>query len=92
MKLIVGLGNPGEKYSGNRHNVGFMVVDELAKLISNSQNLKFSINKKFNAEVMQTKDYILAKPQTFMNDSGEAISFCSFRRAKVLRGQPWTMS
>lgn len=83
MKCIVGLGNPGEKYSGNRHNVGFMVVDELAKIISNSQILKFSNNKKFNAEVVQTKEFILVKPQTFMNDSGEAISkIVSFYKIK----------
>lgn len=83
MKLIVGLGNPGEKYSKNRHNVGFMAVDELAKLISNSQILKFSNNNKFNSEMVLTKEYILAKPQTFMNDSGVAVSaICQFYKIK----------
>ncbi len=74
MKLIVGLGNPGEKYSKNRHNVGFMVVDALAKECSSTPVLQFSSNKKFNAEMIQTKEYILAKPQTFMNDSGVAVA------------------
>jgi len=86
MKLIVGLGNPGEKYSGNRHNVGFVVVDKLVeslKIEGGSEAFDFKFHKKFNAEVMQTKDYILAKPQTFMNDSGEAISkIVSFYKIK----------
>lgn len=68
MKLIVGLGNPGEKYKHNRHNIGFVVVDQLSK------NLEFEFNKKFNAEMVTTKDYILAKPQTFMNESGVSVS------------------
>ena len=72
MKLIVGLGNPGEKYSKNRHNVGFMVLDELARREFTIFNFQFT--KKFNAELIQTKDYILAKPQTFMNDSGVAVA------------------
>jgi len=74
MKLIVGLGNPGEKYSKNRHNVGFMVVEALAKECSSTPVLQFASNKIFNAEMIQTKEYILAKPQTYMNDSGMAVS------------------
>jgi len=76
MKLIVGLGNPGEKYMHNRHNVGFMVVDELILKMQESQSLEleFKIAKKFEAEIVQAKDFILAKPQTFMNDSGQAVS------------------
>ncbi len=90
MKVIVGLGNPGEKYAQNRHNVGFMVVDKLATQISNSQTrlpdgqvLKFSNNKKFNSEIIQTKEYIIVKPQTFMNDSGVAVAaICRFYKVK----------
>jgi len=83
MKCIVGLGNPGEKYQFNRHNVGFMVVDELARQISNSPILQFSNNSKFKSEIIQTKEYILAKPQTFMNDSGVAVSaICRFYKIK----------
>lgn len=84
MKLIVGLGNPGEKYSRNRHNVGFMVVEELARLISNSPILQFSNNTKFRAEIIQTKECILAKPQTFMNDSGVSVAaICQFYKIKL---------
>lgn len=82
MKVIVGLGNPGEKYSTNRHNVGFMVLDALSEKLENGE-LKFSFNKKFNAEMIQTKEYILAKPQTFMNDSGSSVSkICHFYKVK----------
>ncbi|HEX9664615.1 MAG TPA: aminoacyl-tRNA hydrolase [Patescibacteria group bacterium] len=71
MKLIVGLGNPGKKYEGTRHNVGFVVIDQLA-----DQN--FKLNKKSNSLILKTKidskDVILAKPQTFMNSSGQAVA------------------
>lgn len=85
MKLIVGLGNPGEKYEHNRHNIGFVVADEFSKKLQESQSsdrspriaqgseLGFKISKKFNAEIIQTADYILAKPTTFMNESGRAV-------------------
>lgn len=66
MKCIVGLGNPGEKYAKNRHNVGFMVLDKLGS--------EWEFSKKFNAEIIQTKAYILVKPQTYMNDSGVAVA------------------
>lgn len=77
MKLIVGLGNPGEKYVKTRHNIGFMVVDELAKKLSTS-HYQFSKEKKFEAEILKVhyknEDLILVKPHTMMNASGEAIS------------------
>jgi PTH1 family peptidyl-tRNA hydrolase len=82
MKVIVGLGNPGDKYKHNRHNVGFMVLDQLATKLK-GDNQKFEMNKKFNAEILQTKKYILVKPQTFMNDSGLAVSsICRFFKIK----------
>jgi PTH1 family peptidyl-tRNA hydrolase len=81
MKVIVGLGNPGEKYSGNRHNVGFMVVDKLAQLV---ENATWAESKKFKSEIVQTKDFILVKPQTFMNDSGLAVSvICQFYKVAL---------
>jgi peptidyl-tRNA hydrolase, PTH1 family len=72
MMLVVGLGNPGEKYRINRHNAGFLVVDELAKSFA----LTWEYNKKLNSDIAQdrARGFILLKPQTFMNDSGEAVS------------------
>lgn len=77
MKLIVGLGNPGEKYKNNRHNIGFVVVEELVnrlKVKGESEEFNFQLKSKFDAEIVQTKEYVLAKPTTFMNDSGKAVS------------------
>ncbi|MBP9670524.1 aminoacyl-tRNA hydrolase [Candidatus Woesebacteria bacterium] len=82
MKIIVGLGNPGEKYSKNRHNVGFMVVEELARREFSIYNFQFT--KKFNSEMVLTKEFMLVKPQTFMNDSGLAVSaICQFYKIKL---------
>jgi PTH1 family peptidyl-tRNA hydrolase len=70
--LIVGLGNPGPRYASTRHNIGFMVADEAAK----RRNLRFS-GKQGNAEIAKGEiagqKVILAKPQTFMNNSGMAV-------------------
>ncbi len=70
--LIVGLGNPGPEYKENRHNVGFMVLDELAKGLG----VKFG-KVQSNALVAQfgsgADRLILAKPRTFMNNSGSAV-------------------
>ena len=72
MKMIVGLGNPGKKYEKTKHNVGFMVVDELAK----AYNVSFQKNP-FEAEVatffLNGEKIILVKPQTYMNESGRAV-------------------
>jgi peptidyl-tRNA hydrolase, PTH1 family len=73
MKLIVGLGNPGDKYQNTRHNLGFAVVDNFAKQFS-SLNFQFSNNKQLKSEILKTNDLVLAKPQTFMNNSGMAVS------------------
>lgn len=73
MKLITALGNPGEKYSNTRHNIGFMVADKLAE----KYNFSFKFDKKFNAEtakaVIGNEPVIVCKPQTYMNLSGEAV-------------------
>lgn len=73
MFLITGLGNPGEKYKNTRHNVGFLVIDEIAKNLSttsiNNSNFKSITLKATNKNINQ----ILAKPQTFMNLSGESV-------------------
>jgi len=72
VKLVVGLGNPGEDYARTRHNVGFLVADGLARALGAS----FS-TKKFGAEIAeasvgQERVWIM-KPQTYMNKSGEAV-------------------
>ncbi len=73
IKLLVGLGNPGKKYSNTRHNVGFMVLYELA-----SKNLvTFKKNKKFHGFIgelaQEDKKSFLLLPDTYMNDSGRAV-------------------
>ena len=72
MKLIVGLGNPGSKYLLTRHNLGFMVVDELSEI----HRIDVA-RKKFNALVgegtLAGVSVVLAKPQTYMNLSGTAV-------------------
>jgi PTH1 family peptidyl-tRNA hydrolase len=74
MKIIVGLGNPGQKYQKTRHNVGFLAVNHL-QLTHGFLNWK--LNKKFNAEIAEgeidNEKIILVKPQTFMNASGTAV-------------------
>lgn len=78
MKLIIGLGNPGKKYEKTRHNVGFMIVDELARKLSHEGISKWELSKKFNAEIcgvtLNSKKIILVKPQTFMNESGVSVA------------------
>lgn len=68
MKIIVGLGNPDGKYKNTWHNLGFNCVDFFAK----KNNLKFS-SKKCRAEIAKGDGYILAKPQTYMNLSGDSV-------------------
>lgn len=72
MYLIVGLGNPGLKYQKTRHNVGFMFIDALAKELGTKVD-----RSKFNALVAEVnilgEKCLLMKPQTFMNNSGEAV-------------------
>ncbi len=68
-KLIVGLGNPGEKYKNTRHNVGFIVVDAFVEKLG----LKWAFDKRFNAEVATNNEYIFVKPQTYMNESGTTV-------------------
>ncbi|MFH1825019.1 MAG: aminoacyl-tRNA hydrolase [Candidatus Firestonebacteria bacterium] len=68
MKLIIGLGNPGRKYEDTKHNIGFKVIDILA------DKLNIKINKKECFSIVgERKEVVLAKPQTFMNLSGESV-------------------
>ena len=77
MKLIVGLGNPGKKYEKTRHNVGFIVLEELHKQLLSFGINDWELSKKFNAYIcgcsINGEKIILAKPMTFMNKSGEAV-------------------
>lgn len=72
MKLVVGLGNPGKKYERTRHNVGFLVIDHIA-----SQNEIRVRTKRCNALVgewsSQGEKIVFAKPQTYMNRSGDSV-------------------
>ena len=74
IKLIIGIGNPDEQYQNTRHNVGFMFLDYLAK---KSGADDFEFDKKSNSLVSKTKlegsPVTLAKPQTYVNKSGEAV-------------------
>lgn len=73
MKLIVGLGNPGQGYSNNRHNMGFMCLNHFAR----THSIKFD-KKQGKARIGMGKiagiPVVLARPQTYMNSSGEAVS------------------
>ena len=73
VKLIVGLGNPGEKYIETKHNVGFMLVDKICKDL----DLKFTADKIFQADIASTflngEKVYFVKPTTFMNESGKAV-------------------
>ncbi|AIF41992.1 aminoacyl-tRNA hydrolase [Virgibacillus sp. SK37] len=72
MKCIVGLGNPGRKYKETRHNIGFMVIDELVKR-NNWELDKSKFNGKYAMERVDGEKIILLQPQTFMNLSGESL-------------------
>ena len=69
-RLIVGLGNPGETYRDTRHNVGYMVLDEVARRMSTT----FQHEKRWNCMLARSGPTWLLKPLTFMNLSGEAVS------------------
>jgi len=110
MKIIVGLGNPGEKYQKNRHNVGFMFVEHLLETCnlkletlnsgSEASNCKlqassFKKDKYMLSEVAKLQatssklqdDILLAKPQTFMNRSGDAVKKLIERQASSFKFQ-----
>ncbi len=82
MKLIVGLGNPGEKYESTRHNVGFMVLDHFLKDIEPVNKSNWSTENKLKSEIFildyqpkksKMEKVILARPLTYMNNSGMAV-------------------
>lgn len=83
MKLIVGFGNPGEKYTNNRQNIGFKVID----IIGNNENIDVKIKKKksiIGRGKINEHDVVLLKPQTFVNLIGESVLYiASFLRINV---------
>lgn len=76
MWLLVGLGNPGDKYKKNRHNIGFMVLDAIADEYGAP-----AWRSKFQSEMAEARigdeKVVLLKPQTFMNESGQGIARCA---------------
>ena len=70
--LLIGLGNPGREYQTNRHNFGFMLIDRLAVRI-NARGLKVQSKAIVTSGIYQDRKLILAKPQTYMNLSGQSI-------------------
>ncbi|NOX14677.1 MAG: aminoacyl-tRNA hydrolase [Epsilonproteobacteria bacterium] len=82
MNLIVGLGNPEEKYKKNRHNVGFMIIDALLGEFPHT-----SINKNnFKGQLYKHRDILLLKPMTYMNLSGQSVRAVSdyFEPEKII--------
>jgi PTH1 family peptidyl-tRNA hydrolase len=67
MRLVVGLGNPGEQYANTRHNAGFLALDAFLG------EVKWSENKRFQALTHEDNGYLFVKPLTFMNDSGRSV-------------------
>jgi len=72
MRLIVGLGNPGKEYEGSRHNLGFQVLDRMAERLG-APAWKRQQGALVARGTYQGAAYLLAKPQTFMNNSGQAV-------------------
>ncbi len=69
MKLIAGLGNPGEKYRNTRHNLGYLMVEAFAK----SKALSWRYSSEWLGYYIKAEEFVLLKPSTFMNKSGESV-------------------
>ena len=70
--LIIGLGNPGREYKDNRHNIGFMLIDRLAVRL-NARGMKLQSKAIVTSGLYEERKLILAKPQTYMNLSGQSV-------------------
>ncbi len=87
MIIIIGLGNPEEKFKDTRHNIGFEVLD---KIKGENDFPDFAFSKKFNAQIskgiLNQEKTILAKPQTFMNSSGKSAKALTqyYKKAKLI--------
>ena len=73
IRLVVGLGNPGRRYAGTRHNSGFWFVDALIVKLG----ISMAHESRFASELGKTADLRIAKPSTYMNDSGRAVAALS---------------
>src|SRR3989344_7235170 len=72
MKIIVGLGNPGDQYTDTRHNIGFMVVDRISHEFG-SHTVGWEKDDTHKAMIAKSGDVILVKPMTYMNKSGPTV-------------------
>lgn len=97
MKLIVGLGNPGEKYESTRHNVGFLVLEHFLKDMVPVNKSNWSREEKLKSEVYildyetkkgESERVILAKPLTYMNNSGMAVTLIA-KYYKINKSDIW---
>lgn len=97
MKIIVGLGNPGEQYEKTRHNIGFMVLDQLLKNYESTKDTVWTNEKKFKSDIAEitwqpkkgkAEKVILVKPKTYMNNSGMAVNLIT-AFYKVLSTDLW---
>jgi peptidyl-tRNA hydrolase, PTH1 family len=84
MRLIAGLGNPGPRYQATRHNLGFRVIDELARQCGVPAS---AFKDRFHGEVASARlggeELLLLRPQTFMNESGRSVqAACTFYKIK----------
>ena len=73
MKLLVGLGNPGSRYALHRHNVGFLFLDFLASFDAGEGAWSPKFGGLVTKQMLYGKTFLLLKPQTYMNDSGQAL-------------------
>jgi len=99
MRVIVGLGNPGEKYVNTRHNLGFVVVEHFLKDFQSVQDTVWENSPKFKSEISQIEwqphhgaleKVILAKPKTYMNNSGLAVNLLT-TYYKILSTDVWVI-
>ena len=86
MKLVVGLGNPGPRYAGTRHNIGFMVLDRLAEQLGVRFRKSWFRAGLYGKVRVNGEEVVLLKPQTFMNASGLAVK-SEMRRRKSVSGE-----
>ena len=70
---LIGLGNPGKKYSNSRHNIGFLLLENLSKKYNSNFLLKDKLKSTFSEFKLNDSTYRLFLPNTFMNKSGEAV-------------------